>query len=229
MYITTLAEVQSLLDGVQFNKAGCCGGAPTDALDTFLRNMRTRVESALNIESLERYTWRDTFEIDRCHSGRPVSLRLTNAFINEPESVKITTRNGTELFPGVPDPDAHWADEVDCRLGVVHLGSATSGIVKVEYVSGFEVDDDKVFTKTPDWMHTVALAALRTWMLGAQKVAGTDQVALRDMAAQANRELMVRIYERYDRPRGSVLWPIRDVVAVGPAAPATDSVRYKGW
>ncbi|MGZ7278211.1 hypothetical protein ACXWOP_09910, partial [Streptococcus pyogenes] len=55
---------------------------------------------------------------------------------------------------------------VDTRLGMVYA-TLPAGAIRVKYTSGFplENEDTKKFAHTPEWMQTIALAAIRQWVL----------------------------------------------------------------
>lgn len=222
MYMLSFAEIDSLNKGLAVNGAAYCGEPTPDSYDTLQRVTRARVEDALDIESLERWTWADSFDIPAMCSNRPVRLRLTNAFINEPESVIFKDSNGSAIV---------CTPRVDQRMGVVEV-TLPKGSYTVEYVAGFEADANlKILKRLPDWMKGVALAVLRQWCLANNN--GSFPKDVRQAAVvigeMTRAETNSRVFKRYDRPRMDVIWPIGSCMSVGPAPAATDNGSYRAW
>lgn len=220
MYLVSYQEIESLSKGLAVSNGMCCGSPETDALDTLQRAIRSRVEAACNIESLTRYTWADTFQIPQISANRPVVLRLTNAFIDNPEGVVIKDSSASAIDCTM---------DVDQRMGMVEL-TLPAGRYSVEYASGFEADPTtRVFKKTPDWMHAIALVAARDWLVTTNSGSIPKDVALGDLTASIKRLIHSYVYSRYDRPRGEVIWPLRSCRAVGPAPAFLDDGSYRAW
>ncbi|WDS62441.1 hypothetical protein UFRH6_10 [Pseudomonas phage UF_RH6] len=220
MYLLSNGEIEALIKGVTAQAGQCCTEPSPSVFDSLHRNIRTRIEDCLGVQHLYRYTWADTFEIGSCESNNRVLLRLSNAFINEVDSVKVFNSDGSANA---------CTTEVDQRMGLVEL-TLPKGRYRIQYIAGFEADEvTKVLKGTPDWMRAAAQAALRLWLLASSNSSIPKEVALGELTAAARRELAIRIYQRYDRPRGNVVWPIRDCVAVAPAAAPTENGSPVAW
>lgn len=208
MYLITTEQMRDTMAGLTIGGQQHCGVPNTQVFDTLQRNIRTRVESALNIEQIARGSWIDTFYISPQQANRPVALRLTNAFLEAPEATVITLLDGSATDCTM---------DVDSRYGIVYT-TLPAGDYKVAYVAGFEAEaGSKVFKRLPDWLVSVATAVMAGWLRATAVTGVPAHVSLGDLTPALQREIQTRIYERYDRPRASVVWPCRSARSNGAA------------
>ncbi|MGZ7204897.1 hypothetical protein ACXWOS_10650, partial [Streptococcus pyogenes] len=76
--------------------------------------------------------WVDHFEIPRASANRLVVLRLSNAFIDNRQSVVIEVSGQEEPVEPL---------RVDTRLGMVYA-TLPAGAIRVKYTSGFPLENE---------------------------------------------------------------------------------------
>lgn len=220
MYLLDRQQIEDMVRGLAAN-GNCCDSPSGPAYVTLQSAARTRIEEALNIAHLLRGVWVDRFRIPHTLANRPVTLRLSNAFIDDRESVVISVS-------GAEEPVA--VEDVDTRLGLV-TATLPAGLVSVKYTSGFPVGsaDTKKFEHTPEWMQTIALAAIRSWVLATASGAQPKDISLGQLTAAIRHELSTRIYGRYDRPRAGVVWPIGSMAPVDEVPAEFKPLEARAW
>jgi len=202
--------------------AKCGGSSPADddpQMVRILRYITPRIEGALNVKSIERKAWRDSFYVGSmpCHStGRvELSLLLSNGFVL-PSNVVITLPSGATLTGAEASACLH------AELGYVTLESWTRGIVTVDYESGFEVpadpdpvptpfdENDKVLLGVPDWIKGIATQLLIVWYRTAVlNPKFPKEISFGQVDSLLKRELYARVYEKYMRPRVGMVFSDR--------------------
>ena len=202
--------------------AKCGGGAPEDRdpqLLLLLRYMLARMEGAMDVSSLVRGTFTDTFYLTAkpCHGERPeTQLLLSNGFI-VPESITITDPDGEEITGAD-------VENVNFDTGVVRLYDWSRGIWKITYDSGFEPEEtpdpepdgwnaeEAVLQDGPDWMRAICVEFLVVWYRSAfanpkapsvGKSAGT---LYQQVDQLMRREMYARVHSKYMRPRATVMF-----------------------
>lgn len=198
------------------------GVGPDDAgLLAILGFLLPRVEDAMNVASLTYGETTDTFQIAapyRCDARRPVHLRLSNGYLTNSEDAPIT----------ITDPNGDVVDAadftVDLRYGVITLTTWLAGTYTVSSFGGFtvpEVDPEApdatlVFEDVPKWIEGLVVVLLSQWYRTIPKaVVVPESVAYGELVAPLYREVMVRVQERYVRPRALMLFPTNSVRADG--------------
>lgn len=203
--------------------AKCGGSSPADddpQMVRILRYITPRIEGALNVKSIQRKTWRDSFYVPSmpCNTAGRVelSLLLSNGFVL-PSNVVITMPSGTTIT------GAEASACLQAELGVVKLESWTRGIVTVDYESGFEVPadpdplptpapdpEDKVLLGVPDWMKGIATQLLIVWYrTSVLNPKFPKEISFGQVDSLLKRELYARVYEKYMRPRVGMIFSDR--------------------
>lgn len=201
-------------------RATCGGRTPAgDDKDLYavLRYLTPRVESALNVDSLSRGVFTDTFFLpSQGSSGRPLGLRLSNGFI-VPDSIQVLDASGNEV-----SADSRDLLGDDLENGVVSVASWARGRCIVKYESGFEIadlptpapewmtPDDRILVGVPDWMVSVITHFL-VLLYRTARAAPTvnEKISYGQVDLAIRRELHARIYERYMRPRVGLIFSDR--------------------
>lgn len=220
MYLLDRQQIEDMVVGLMANGA-CCSSPSGPAYATLQSAARTRIEEAMNIEHLLRGVWVDHFHIPRASANRAVVLRLSNAFIDNRQSVVIGVSGEDEPVEPL---------RVDTRLGLVYA-SLPAGAASVKYTSGFPLEstDTLKFAHTPEWMQTIALAAIRQWVLATASGAQPKDVSLGGLTAAIKHEIATRVYNRYDRPRAGVLWPQGSLEPVDEAPATFNELEARAW
>jgi hypothetical protein len=191
MYILTAAEITSGLAGKFSSDDPACCVPEQSAFDGIQTTIRTRVEEALGIETLDRVDCRDSFNLPGTYTMTH-SMRLANAFL-------------TTATPVIKDADGEVVTDlaltVDRKYGIVTV-ALPGGTYFVEYTSGFEiVEETKVYKDLPDWVKSIALSTMMVWRRSMNLGAAPKDISHSALTHGMIRELHARIYNRYDRPR----------------------------
>jgi len=220
MYLLDRQQIEDMVLGLAGN-GNCCSAPAGPAYATLQSAARTRIEEALNIAHLLRGVWVDRFRIPHTLANRSVTLRLSNAFIDDRESVVISASGVDEPFT---------VEDVDTRLGLV-TATLPGGVVSVKYTSGFPVKsaDTQKFDHTPEWMQTIALAAIRSWVLATATGAQPKDISLGQLTAAIRHEISTRVYGRYDRPRAGVVWPMGSMAPVDEVPAEFNTLEARAW
>lgn len=193
MYILTAAEIASGRAPQLGGGTECCEPEQS-AFNGLQTTMRTRVEEALGIETLDRVDCRDSFDLVGLDT-QPRSLRLANAFLTTATPV---------IKDAAGEVVADLSLTVDRKYGMVYV-ALPGGKYTVEYTSGFEVDEGtKVYKSLPDWVKSIALNVMQLWRRSMNLGASPKDISHAALLAGMVRELNARIYNRYDRPRMGV-------------------------
>jgi len=192
-----LLTPQQIMDAL--GAAGCAkpGEQPIDMYKTALGMVLSRVEGLMNVRTLVRGTYTDTFTvIDHRQTGQ--LLRLSNALLPLPMVCTLSDDGGNPI-EGL---------KVDRHYGIVRTGRLRGGEFTCTYMSGLAVDADGFFQDVPNWLTSIAINCIVLWyrlgMLSPKVPEGVSYSAL--MRATVG-ELQTRVYETYMRPRVDVLWP----------------------
>lgn len=190
-----------------------CGAGSPDADDpqlvSILSGVTPRVEGAMNVNSLTRGTHIDRFYLKAMplqgdYGPVRTSVRLSNGYLTD---TPLTLRDEDGVV--VTDEDAlPVANSLDRELGTFDFKEWDRGYYSLEYESGFEVDTTTdTYIDVPRWMKDVATIYLVSWF---RRVYVTPKipkgVSIAGLLAGLDRELMARVYEKYQRPRANMVW-----------------------
>lgn len=195
-YLLTSKQIEDALGA-----AGCTkpGDQPIDQYIVALGMVLSRVEGLLNVQTLVRGVYTDTFTVlDERQSGQ--LLRLSNAFLPSPLSCALTDGSGNAIGNL----------GVDRLHGIVHAPRLSRGVHTVTYMSGLEVDADGFFVDVPNWLTSIAINCIVIWYrLGVinPRMPKDGSLSYSALMHATIRELQTRVYESYQRPRVDVLWP----------------------
>lgn len=191
--------------------ASCGGRDSGESRDmvSVLRRVTPRVEEALNVATLTRGVYTDSFFLPGSGSRDDrAGLRLSNGFV-VPDSVTVIDPNGNPV-----SSDVMSEDEIDYRYGVIHISQWMRGRYKVRYTSGFEpadlpasppdwmTPDDRVLKDVPDWIEALVANFAVLWFRTARispKV--NEKISYGQVDAAIRKEITARLYPRYQRPR----------------------------
>jgi hypothetical protein len=150
----------------------------------------------------------DYFDITgRRHDALPRVLRLSGRFLSS-DPVELLLTNTQDL--GI---DAYV--EVDHDLGVIYADLAP-GRYKVTYTQGFAVDEDNVFLDVPDWLKSIAKAALELQYRTTTNINIPDNVSYGDLVQAVKDEMYAMVTKRAEKPRVGCWFPQRSVNSVPP-------------
>lgn len=184
-------------------------GADNAQLILVLNYITPRVEDALNVASLIRGAFVDSFYLTgmNARSERPIArLRLSQGFLTT-DAITITDMDGLEI-----DPEA--IELTDLEHGVIELNTWEKGRLSVAYTSGFEPTampvpvpegfeaDRRVLQNVPDWIKGLVITLLVNWFrttLVSPKL--PQNVNLEALDRMLRKEIYLRVYGRYMRPR----------------------------
>lgn len=184
MYILTADQCSKLFSN-NTSQGIMTGGGAMSPYDGVQRHMASRVEEALEIDSLALGEYTDRFRL----AVGTERLRLRGAFLVN-GSVTVTGAN---------------LEHVDYVKGVVTVSGA-SGMCTVTYQQGFDVDTDGVYQGTPEWLQSIAKSALHLqYRLTTMVSANSDNVSYGELLQEVRRDLAARIYKRWMRERVDVL------------------------
>lgn len=188
MYILS---AQDIMKGSSAGLGNECGTPAGDRFEDLQRTIRTRVEEALGVDTLDRVECRDTFQITGSYA-QLCNLRLANGFLT-PDAIAFHSVDDEVLDV------TGWL--VERRYGLIQV-KLSPGTYKVLYKSGFAVEDGTdVYLGLPDWVKSIALSVMFMWRRSMNISASSKTASHYDLTSSIRRELMARIYERYDRPR----------------------------
>ncbi len=186
-----------------------------DDLSVPLNIMLPRIEDALDVASLPRAQFSDTFTVGgRGYDGFH-ALRLANGFLVQGVDTPLVV---TEVASAaVIDP----ADLiVDDNYGIVRIPSYRCGMYRVDYYAGFEaiateadgvpIPLDKQVLNVPTWLQTIAIHVLNEWFRSVPRtVAIKEGISFAAINTQSNRAMQHAIWGRYLRPRAEVVWTLK--------------------
>lgn len=195
MYILSAAEIASGRASKLGDDSTCCEPEQS-AFNGLQTTMRTRVEEALGIETLDRVDCRDSFNLPGVET-QSRSMRLANAFL-------------TTATPVIKDAAGEVVTDltltVDRKFGIVTV-DLPGGTYTVEYTSGFEIEEGtKVYVGLPDWVKSIALNIMLLWRRSMNLGASPKDISHAALTNGMIRELNARVYNRYDRPRANKLF-----------------------
>lgn len=201
--------------------AKCGGSAPSaddEGMVTVLNLILPRVEDAMNVASLVRGTFTDHFFLgtpsrsDR-ESGKPAQLRLSNGIIDK-TSLTVTDANNNVLATDVI--------ALNDEYGIVDVSGWGRGHYAISYQSGFEPTpipdpipdgfdpNSRILQGVPDWILGIAVDLVVGWWR-TQKLSPSapKNVSYAALDSALRRDIYVRVYGRYMRPRVGVIWSER--------------------
>lgn len=178
-----------------------------DQLSGVLLMAQTRLETSLGIDSFERAQYTDIFEIEDDSDHHLV--RLVNGFV-----VASIAPVATQVAPNTATAPY---DRLLPDLGVIrYKGMKRGERYSITYTSGFEKDDKNVAKNVPDWLRGICITMILHWyrigILNPRVPEGASYTAIIDSAI---REILARVYMRYDRPRVGVVFAERGVYGPG--------------
>lgn len=175
---------------------GSCATPPTgdiiDSLGVRIAMALTRAEGFLEVDTLVRGTFTETFYVPpHARDGR-VAVRLRNAFLDEGQNVGLQSiaRDGLE--------------RVDHMYGMVYLSGLRPGTRHtVTYTAGFEPDPaTRVLKDVPAAIRDVAITAALIWFrAGVMAPKAGPGVSYTALVRAAIRELQSRGHNTFERPR----------------------------
>lgn len=200
-----------------------CGGKTPDSNDeqiiTILNLILPRIEDAMNVASLVRGNFTDSFYLSkpsrrqRADERERIQLRLSNGYV-DPTSIVVTGSDGNAVAHEIVTVETS-----DAEFGIVNLSSWERGAYRVAYTSGFKPSDppqdppegydpnSRVLQNVPDWITGLAIDLVVQWWRTQNinpSVPKAASYAALDSALR--RDIYVRVYGRYMRPRVGVIW-----------------------
>lgn len=201
--------------------AKCGGSAPSaddEGMNTVLNLILPRIEDAMNVASLVRGSFTDHFFMgaptrNELISGRPAQLRLSNGLIDK-TSLVVTDANNNVLTTDVVS--------LNDEYGIVEVAGWSRGHYAISYESGFEPEpvpdpvpegynpNFRILQDVPDWIQGIAVDLVVAWWR-TQKLSPSvpKNVAYAALDGAIRRDVYVRVYGRYMRPRVGVTWSER--------------------
>jgi hypothetical protein len=207
MYMLNATQVNSTLSN-QPKSGNVVGVGDVSRYGNELEKVKTRTEECLEIASLSLVLSVDSFEVPSNRRGytRRHCLRLSNAF--------LVTDPLQFLFTNHLEETLDYSLEVDHEQGLVWV-DLPPGRYRVSYLSGFDVDEDKVFVGLPDWLQSIAKSALNLHYRLTSKVSDLPgNVSYGDLLPAVRQELTTNVNKRWGRPRVDVTFPIKSVRSV---------------
>lgn len=193
-------------------QASCngAGAASNDSLILVLKYITPRVEDAMNVAFLARGAFVDSFYLtamnSRCRTHQVARLRLSNGYLVDGQPVTVLDADGNDVSTDI--------ELVDEKLGVVELNTWKRGRYTVAYTSGFEVPadpdpvpdgfdpDSKVLVGVETWIQALCSALVVEWYRSTLLAPKLPQnVNLSALDQMLRKEIYVRVYGRYLRPR----------------------------
>lgn len=193
-----------------------CGGASPDADDPLLVKVigyiTSRVEAALNVETLALADSVDSFELldmplyESNKRERVAMLRLSNGFVAR-DTVFVIDADSNEIDPV-------YYSRVDNDKGIVYLTNWKKGRYTVEYLSGFQPSalpepapdgydpDTRVLQNVPAWIKSIVANYLVLWFRVTQlQPRVPKEISYRAIIDALRREVYSEVYGKYMRPR----------------------------
>lgn len=196
--------------------AKCNGQSPASdnaQLVLILKYMTPRIEDAMNIASIVRGSFVDSFYLPLMNprADRPIArLRLSNGLLLAGGTVTIQDELGNAVVPA----------RIDENYGIIEIESWDKGVHTVAYTSGLEVPPDpttpptdydpetKVLIGVPVWIEALVIDCLVAWFRATPFVPKLPQnLNLGALDAMLRKEIYLRLYGRYDRPRVNCFFP----------------------
>lgn len=188
-----------------------CNGATVSAdnaqMILILKYMTPRIEDAMNIASIVRGSFVDSFYLPLMNprADRPIArLRLSNGLLLAGGTVTIQDELGNAVVPA----------RIDENYGIIEIETWNKGVHTVAYTSGLAVPADpdplptpydpeaKVLIGVPTWIEALVVDCLVAWFRATPLVPKLPQnVNLGAFDAMLRKEIYLRLYGRYDRPR----------------------------
>lgn len=199
MFILSAQQIAETVSGLAAGQA--CSAPAQSNFDTLLHSVRTRIEEAMNVRSLERKVWVDHFDVPTEADGLPITLRLSNGLLQEDSGILLNS-----AIDGALTVD----HEVDRHMGLVMVTLA-AGKHKITYSSGFLADAGTgVFINHPEWLQSIAKLTMMHVVRLSSTGAIPKDVSYGALTTAMVRELATRVYARYMRPRAGCLWAYRE-------------------
>lgn len=216
--------------------AQCAGKITSDneQMLSILGLLLPRIEDAMNVASLVYGETTDIFSLDsptpaflqsnaKAGAGgssmwRGVVLRLSNGYVHRDTDNPITITG--------PDNNVVTAFKADLRYGLITLPLPWhGGEYTVTYRAGLKiapVDPQAspppvpVFEDVPEWLRGLTVAFLILWYRTSLLTPKTP-VGFRfgELIAPLRHEIYARVYERYQRPRSNLYFPVSSARADG--------------
>lgn len=205
MYLLNADQVNSVLSNQSVLSASAVATGVRDVsrYSSPLALIKTRCEELMEIDTLDRASYTDTFQVTG-KTTREHVLRLTNGFLTSTPAVAVT-------FLDDFDTPVGGNYDIDVEKGTVSVRLAP-GRYRVTYTSGFEADADGVFIDVPDWLQSIAKMAMAIhYRLTTNADKTPANVSYADIIEAMRRDLYVRVTKRYNRPRVDATFPIRSL------------------
>lgn len=200
MYLLNAQEVAQAMTNAPSNGGRNCGPSDISGYAPVLNQITSRLEGILEVGSLSRRLTVDYFRLD---ASRNRELRLSNAFLLPTETALIT-----DLEDGLYHFDYL---DVDTKYGIVR-GESRSGVVKVAYTSGFNVDEQGIFVDVPEWLKSIAIFALvNHYRLTSHASAHAENVSYGELQQATVKEMYTRATKAWHRPRVGMAFPYRSL------------------
>lgn len=197
MFLVDPVEIQSAIGMVA---TGQNQSMNVDQLKASLLLAQPAVVSTMNVETLERKSCVDTFDV-AIGTDHPLEFRLTNGLLVQ-DSVSVTSPSG------VVDASVI---EVDHKLGVVRvLSGNSSGDYTIAYDSGLEEQESGVAKDVPLELQAAITTAMMLWFRSnilTPKLPGIRGITPDMLIAPLRRDISRNVYGWYQRPRIGVQWP----------------------
>jgi len=210
-YLVSPIQVQQSIGGLSGNQSTTTG-TETIKLTAMMDSVHSRIEELLNVRSLERLAYVDTFGIPSGRRRSSESLRLTAGFVRTDAPIQVLDSFGDALNEDLLS--------VDHENGIINVNTTLSGTYKVSYVAGFAVANEsigeghwQVYADAPQWLSGIVYTLAVQWFrVVALRPNLPDNVNYRALLDALYREVAARIYSRYMRPRFDVHFPRKMVV-----------------
>lgn len=204
MNILSAKDIAGANAGIVGGEGMPCGNPSQSQFDSLNEVIRTRLENILEISTLSRMQFQDTFEVGIVsrfgfNTARPRRLRLTNAFLTSDPIVFV----GTDGLP----LDQGYVSKVDRNYGIVDTG-LEPGTYTIQYTCGFLAEaGTKVYQDLPHWVKSVALATMFLWLRSMNRGMAIKDISHSALTNGMIRELNAHHGGRYQRPRVDCEFP----------------------
>ena len=206
MKLLTSVECASVLSNQAPQGSGVRTGAASgyDQYSGVLQLVKTRTEELLEISTLDRHQVTDYYNV---RTTGEVTFRLSGGFLVDSDAnLRLVDSTGADVDKEVAGVD------VDEELGVV-TASLYPGRYSIVYTQGFEVDDEDTYKGLPDFLKSIAKAALLShYRITSMASSTPENVSYGELHAATLREMWAKVSKRYVKPRAMVEFPLRSVI-----------------
>lgn len=189
-------------------------GTALDNLTEQIRFLTARVAAVLETDSLEYGTYRDTFQAPQGRYQPSYGFRLSRAFLTSAPVISVQEMRHplVQMEYGVVNHSGYlWEEDAP---------------ITAQYTAGFHVQERnaqneaqvpedpeyRLAVGVPEWLRNVAILTLVDWrrtgfsLPALPKERGAN--AQIELNQRVDRDLRIRVYGRYTRPRHRLLWPV---------------------